>query len=200
MIEDGEKVSKARQAVKLGTSLALLFLITWTIMKLFSSESTDKLNASQLSSQSPSKSTSQKVKEEKIHSNQNKTDKECLQLRKNLEAQIKTRKISKSWSNTFLEKDGEEYVLRIERDSNNQGLEIQRIKFYKLDEDGFPTPYSSHHDSVLSDSKQLEKLKEGFNHIQTNDVFLDGDHLIETKNGEIQKVSNQASQASCYFN
>lgn len=129
-----------------------------------------------------------------------KTQKKCLGLKKTIAQELSTNEVPRSWSNYHLSKDGIEYVLRIEKDNNTQGYEVERIKFYKLDSDGFPEAYSDNHNEILKDKAHLDQLKEGYEVIQKDEVYVSHNILIEKTDGEIALIKDQATSETCEFN
>jgi hypothetical protein len=185
-------VLERKQIVKFGISLSLFSLFGVNLYNSMTKESkrhakTDKAQETLVQSQ---------IAEKKRTSLQKK---KCTELKNTIELKLKNKLITKSWSNYHLSKDGLDYILRIEKDNNQQGIEVNRVKFYKLDNDGFPTAFSKNHNIILKDSGHLESLKKGYTIIQKDDVFLSDHLLIEKTNGKVREIKDQRSSELCSF-
>ena len=131
--------------------------------------------------------------------NKNPTSVQCKNLRLQFEKNGVLDKIGASWINHYLEKDGIEYVLRIERGTNNQNIEVQKINFYKLDQDGFPQHFSHFRDKTLTKNHSIKKIIDGYKVIQINDVHVIDQYLIERTNKQIKKIKNQSMNSDCNY-
>lgn len=103
------------------------------------------------------------------------------------------------WVNYYLEKDSLEYVARVVNESNSQGLEVKRVKFYQLDEDGFPTPYSKYDGQILKKDTDLDEMIKDFKLVSTSETLNFDNYLVEKENGKVKSIENQSSRDTCYF-
>ena len=187
-----------KQIVKLGISVVVILGGAYLLLP-------SQSNKVELISHKPRPPLEKQIiKKEKISKEvaQKKTNfeikkKECRNLFSKLTPLMKN--APKSWSNYYLEQDGIDYVLRVVKSSNNQGLEVEKIQFYSLDEDGFPTPHSEYHDTILVDKSELNKMMKGFKTISRRDVAQIDDYLVESEQGKIDSIKNQQTQDQCTF-
>ena len=187
-----------KQIVKLGISSAMILVGAYFLASTKNNKIESVPQQTQLRSQKKEikKETSKKEISQKEFVLEVKR-KECRSLFTRLTPLMKS--APKSWSNYYLERSGIDYVLRLVKSSNNQGLEVEKVQFYQLDEDGFPTPYSDYHDTVLLDKSELNKMMKGFKRVSRRDVAQVDDYLVEAEDGKIDSIKNQQTQDQCTF-
>jgi hypothetical protein len=188
LIEDGEEVLDRKLAVKLGTSLAIV-----ACYLVYNYPSSNVLTKKELSTHGTSKEQQIDVQKKKSLSQ------DCEAIKQKISILLKDDSQSPSWINYYLKKGGHDFVLRVEKDTNAQEKEISRIKFYQLDEDGFPTPYSKYHNQELKNEKNLLDIKEGFTQTHKSSVRVQDNYLIEKENDKIVLIKDQSKNENCSY-
>ncbi len=137
------------------------------------------------------------IKSEEISLNQE--EKDCETLKLSTLEKIEKKIIPKVWSNYHLSKNKTEYILRIEKDSNNQDLEVDRVKFYELDEEGLPTSSLEGNNTIIESQEQLNSLMEDYKILQHDEVFYFQGTTVRKTDGKIQIIEQSHDAKHCYF-
>lgn len=124
--------------------------------------------------------------------------KPCMELKANINLLAKNQKPTLHWKNHFLEKDGIEYNLRVERDYNKQGFEVQKARLFKIDNKGLPIFL---HEIILNSDLQLKELMKGYSYISDNSIeSYNGESLlVEKEEQKVIKVTNLIENRECHF-
>lgn len=196
-------MSGQRRIVKNGISLTcLLILLSFLNRANFSSHKKEVTN-------STSKKTSTKRLTENIQrsnpytKNENiKLSKECNKVHKTyLKFKSEKRLEVAHWENIYLMKDGANFVIRIVKDTNAQDIEIERLKFYSLDEEGFPNPVTGIHNKILHSRSQLKSILSNYTVKERTEIssLPEAQILLTRTNGKLTQIVDQNNSLQCTF-
>ena len=181
------------RSVKGFISLLVFTLIIWLpseerSQQSSSTEKKDKIKSARVSISQEKKKVIENLKK----------NSPCLKLKKNVEILVAKEAATIHWKNHYLQKNGIEYNLRLERDYNQQGYQVQRAKLFQLDSDGFPSFIK---EKIIKDESDLKEMMSGYKYITDNSVisFNDESLLVEKEQQTIIKVTNLLENQECHF-
>ncbi len=200
-------MSGQRRIVKNGISLTcLLILLSFLNRANFSSHKKEVANPTS------KKKSAQRLthkNNENLQRSNSYTKKESIELSKECNKVHKTYLKLKSekrlevahWENIYLIKDGVNFVIRIVKDTNAQDIEIERLKFYSLDEEGFPNPVTGIHNKILHSRSQLRSILSNYTVKERTEIssLPEAQILLTRTNGKLTQIVDQNNSLQCTF-
>ncbi len=194
-----------KQLVKSGTSL----LAISTLIFLFSfkdNKSSKEEIISKNSSEQRTRLTTQAEKHESVlktlKTSKDNLRKSCLELVDTYHLDKRNHdKMFKNWTNYYLQKDGIDYVLRVVKDVNLQNIEVDKIKFFRLDSEGFPTIDPHYNDTIAHSQDVIEKILVDYKIVETSETLTHQEKnltFIKT-NGKLTQIVDQLNNTECNF-